>query len=84
MIVTGFVYLGYYFLSALISLLPESTGLSSSFTSSLTSMFTVAQGWNWIFPINTLISILILSVGLEGGILLWNFLMWTYNKVRGI
>jgi hypothetical protein len=82
--ITGFLInaLG-ILVSNLIALLPTSSGFTSGFNTSLTQFFGYAYSFNDIFPIDTLITVLGLTVAFQAGVLLFKMFNWVLGKIRG-
>jgi len=86
MITTTIFYLLFISLSVLfvpIKLLPDAT-LPSEFTSAITTANDYLAGINMILPLNTLLIIFGLFLGIEGTIFIYKFVMWILKKIPTI
>lgn len=86
MIIAGILQIIYYFIllvSAPLRLLPDAT-LSASATTAISTAGTYLKSFDFIFPLTTFITILLLILGIETGILAYKFIMWIIKKIPGI
>jgi len=72
----------YGLLQLLVFVLPTGT-LPSAVSSAFQSVIGYMYAFNTIFPIDTLISLGILGVTLEGVVLLWKLVLFVVGLVRG-
>lgn len=70
-------------LSFLVSWLPDSTGIPANIADSMNSLVTTAYGFEFIFPVRTLVQILQLLVPIHLGFFVFRAVNWFYNKFRG-
>ena len=82
MIVDVFLNLFYTFCNYLVSLLPK-TGFPTSVNTGISNFFTSVYQYNSIFPIDTAITILSLTAGFFGLVMLWEIIKWIIHLVRG-
>jgi len=73
----------HFLIISLINLLPLSTGFDANFQMSLSSFFESAYAWNEIFPIDTLLAILVLVVSFELSVFGYKVIRWIYHLIRG-
>jgi len=71
------------FLDVLLGFLPTGT-LDSSVTTAINWFFQYAHGFDFILPVSTMIQVFIWSMTFELAVLLFNFIHFIYNKIRGI
>lgn len=67
----------------LIGLLPDPDTLPSGIGTAFSSIGTYLRKANAILPVDTMITIMGLTLAVEGGILAFIVLNWIYNKIRG-
>lgn len=84
MVSTAILSVIYSFISFMISLIPKSEGLPIEVGSSLTSLLETAYGFDYVIPIGTFVTVLIVAVGFHAGILAFHALMWIIRKIPGI
>lgn len=82
--ITGFIINAVYIaLYNLIDIFPNGSGLDSNISSSFTTMVGYAYSYSWLLPIGTLITVLIIAVTFQSGILLFKIINWIIGKIRG-
>lgn len=79
------VVLNLFFLvfSSAINLLPAGSALPSDISSALSSFSSYFSMANSFLPVSTLFSIVALGITFEAGILIFKFVNWSINKLRG-
>jgi len=77
MILGFFIQLISWIAGLLISLLPSSEGLPSGIDSALSGFLALANSMNYLFPVDTLLQVLVLTIGVSSAMLLFDFIMWT-------
>jgi len=83
MIFTVILNFFYLLLSGLLNLLP--TGhIPTELTSSFATLFGIANEFNYVIPIATLMEALGVVVAFDGAILVWHFLNWVIRKIPGM
>lgn len=70
-------------LNWVINLLPHSQGLPNVIETSFQYFFDLALGFQWIFPVETLLQILIYILIVEIALFTWGSLNWLLGKIRG-
>jgi len=83
MLFTPIVLIFELFLKGLVAVLPTSTGFTSNFTDALTTFFGYAYSFNDIFPIDTLLTVMVALVAFEAAVLGYKFVRWILSIVRG-
>jgi len=83
MIFTIILNFFYLFLTGLINLLPAGH-LPSAITTSFAYFFGIANQFNYVVPIATLMEALLVVVAFDGAILIWQFLNWIIRKIPGM
>jgi len=73
-----------WLLNSALSVIPNSAGLPDSMGTMLTALVGYIKAVSWLFPIETLFQITLLTLALEGGILLWHFVNWLLKKIPGV
>jgi len=63
-------------ITLLIAILPLSSGLPAEVASALTYVVNLARSFDWLFPMNTLFTIVKLSVVFWTAVLLFKMLRW--------
>lgn len=81
MIFTGFVYIGAYILSAIIAILPTSTGFPSEVTDAFTTMAGYVQILDTILPISTLATVLGILIAVDLAIFGFKTLKWLVSHI---
>jgi len=83
MIITLFLDFIYLLLQGLIALLP--TGhLPTAMTTAFVSLFGLLNTFNYVIPIVALMQVVVLTLALDGAIMLWHFINWAIRKVPGM
>jgi len=69
----------------ILNLLPTTAQypLPTEISSSLTLILGYAFAWNSIFPLDTLLTVALISIGLELAIFTWKIIRWVIGVVRG-
>lgn len=67
----------------LIGLLPSSSGLPPEVASAFSYFISVARGFDWLFPMNTLFTILKYFVVFEIAVLLFKMFRWFLHLFSG-
>jgi len=80
MITTGILSLIYYGVTMLIGLLPTYTGLSSNIQNSITWLANHVANLDCIIPVGTIVTIILLNMGLAGSLLLFRALGWVAKR----
>lgn len=70
-------------ISILIDILPTSSGIPSNVQTALTTFFGYVNGLNYILPIDTMLIILGLYITYEASVMLFHFLRFVFNLIRG-
>jgi len=70
-------------LYTIVNFLPSSILFPQQINESLTWIFEAAFGWNWLLPIDTMVSILGVSILFYTGIFTFSAIKWILNLVRG-
>jgi len=81
MITDTFILFGRLLLQGLNFLLPASSGLPAGFATSLQDFFTKAWAFNDIFPIDTLLQVLVAVVAFEIGVFTFKLFRWIFASV---
>jgi len=68
-------------LAALIAFLPNSTGLSTEATDAITYIVGLARSFDWLFPINTLFTVLGLAIAFHLGVFLFKSVRWILHLI---
>jgi len=66
----------YAFLLAVLALLPDATALPLGVSEAITLIFGYMQLFNFFFPIDTLMTVLLLALGFQTAIYIWFFARW--------
>jgi len=83
MIITLFLNFIYLLLQGLIALLP--TGhLPTQMTTAFVNMFGLLNTFNYVIPIVTIVEVVVLTLAIDGAIMLWHFINWAIRKVPGM
>jgi len=82
MIVTFILQIAYAFINFLIGFLPVGS-LPPQITTALTYFVGVINSFNFLFPIDTLITVLGISISFELAVVFFHFINWVYHKIRG-
>jgi len=69
--------------SAVIGILPTSSSLPSSIDSAFTWLSEVLAPWNAVFPVSTLLNVIVLILGIEAVLMVFSIFNFIVNKVRG-
>lgn len=77
-----FINLFYHFVTFFVNLLPVAS-LSTTVTTGITTFFNNVYQFNGIFPIDTAITIIGLTLGLFGIVFLWDMVKWIIHLIRG-
>jgi len=72
-----------FFIYSVIVLLPISSTFPDAINSSLTWIFQQAYGWNWLVPVDTIVSILGITMALYTGLFTFRGIKWILNLARG-
>jgi len=86
MIITAIINLLYTiitFILSPISALPDAT-LNSSFSTSIATAGTYYHALNVVLPVDTMLTIFWLSLGIELGYFIFKAIMWVVKKIPGI
>jgi len=83
MILTLILNFFYLLVSGLLNLLPAGH-LPTVITSSFANIFSIANEFNYVIPIATLMEALGIVVAVDGAILLWHFVNWIIRKIPGM
>lgn len=67
----------------LVGLLPESSGLPIGIENAISDAVGMAYAFDFIVPIDTVLTLLGLVTAFEIGILTYRFIMWIIHLVRG-
>jgi len=82
--ITGFIIkIFYYFLFAMVALLPASDGFPASFTTALQYFVNIMRQFDWLVPTTTLFQVLGLILAFEAAILAYKAVQWVIRLVRG-
>jgi len=82
--ITGFfLNIGYSLAAFLLGLLPSSVGFPTEIRDAIEYILGVMQGFNAIFPIETLLEIFILATLWEVAILAWKISRYVLGILRG-
>jgi len=73
-IVTGIINLMIFYY-------PNFTGLTTEQNSSIDSWFNVLRQANSIFPVDTLLTVVLLAVGIELVVVIWRIAEWALAKI---
>lgn len=84
MIITFFLQISDLFLTGVVNALPSSTGLPSGISDALNYAVIQISQWSFIFPIQTVLTILSYTILIEVTLWLFHGGTWVYDKVRGI
>jgi hypothetical protein len=86
MIITGIFNMFYFFILAVsspIRLLPKAT-LSSETAISIATAGTYLKSLDFVFPVSNFLTILVLFMSIEAGILIYKLIMWVIKKIPTI
>lgn len=83
MITSGLIALFSTILWYFLGFLPEGSSLPTAIVNGFTMIFETAAGFNWLFPVTTLISILGWILAVEFGLLAWRSVNWIIRLIRG-
>jgi len=83
MIVSFFLYIFGSIVSGILLIFPDSGGLPDEVSDSIEFAFNTARSYSELVPFDTLLIILVLSMLVQAGFLLFKVLNWVVNKVRG-
>jgi len=81
MITTVFVFLAGVLLSGLVQLLSLGGSLPAGVDSALNYFAPFWNDWDVVFPLDTLVEIIVLCMTIEAGILLFHLGEWIYHKI---
>lgn len=70
------------FLNFLLSFLPTGE-LPTQISTALTYIMGTMATFNWLLPIDTLLTVAVLAIAVHAAILTFHFAEWVYHKVRG-
>jgi len=84
MIIDVILQIPLFFLKMVLALIPSSGGLPAGVGSAISTAVGYIRGVSFIFPIETLFTILLLILGIEAGLLVWKFINWLIKKVPGM
>lgn len=84
MIIDSFLSVVAGFLEWGVSLLPSSSGLPSFLTSGLTNIISYVKGVSWIFPIEHLFIVSLLTLAMHKAELIWSGFNWLIKKIPGM
>ena len=83
MIATFFGTIWEAIISTLAEYLPVSSGIPSNVETAVSTFFGYVNGLNLILPISELITILTLDIIWEGSIIIFHFIRFLINLIRG-
>jgi len=84
MIASAFIATVFGLLNWLVEFLPLANNPNlSTMTSAFLSMLNYAMAWNFIFPVNTMLTVFLWVLGIEFAILGFRVLNWILGKLRG-
>jgi hypothetical protein len=69
--------------NVLFQFFPTMADITASFSQSLNLIIAQAMGWNWIFPIREALSLVVVAIQFEIGIVFLMFGKWILEMVRG-
>jgi len=81
MIFSAFVYLGYYIITALVAVLPSSSGFPADVQSAFTTMAGYVQILNTLLPLSTLATVLALLISVDLAIFGFKSLKWLISHI---
>jgi len=84
MIGTALLTILFFFLNAVISILPASEGLPDEIGTAFETIIGLAYDFNSVFPVDTFLTVLGLAVTFHAGIFLFNGLNWVIKKIPGV
>lgn len=70
-------------LSLIAAILPSSSGLPSSISNAIESMLGYLYAFSYIFPVNTLLTAIIIVGTFQAGIFVFKFFRYVFNLLRG-
>jgi len=73
-----------FFVRAFVSFIPASDGLPAGVSSAISSAVSYMNGLSYFFPIDTFLTVTVLILSVEAGILLWNSINWILRKIPGV
>jgi len=82
MITTFLLTILYSLLNLLVGFLPIGS-LPAPISSALTYFVGILNTFNFFFPIDTLLTVLVFAVGFHAIIYLYHLINWIYHKIRG-
>jgi len=83
MIVYYLLKLIYFLFFGLVSLLPASDGLPNSVSTALFSFVSFAHSFDWLFPVNTLLTVFGIVMAVTLAMNIWHFVRYIVGVVRG-
>lgn len=84
MIISTFLYIVYYFLYGVISVLPNGGVFPPEFLSSLNTIWNAMSLFSLVVPVSTLLSVLGLAMVWHLFVWVWNTMHWIISIVRGV
>lgn len=82
-LINNVLYKAILFIANIIALAPD-VSLNSALSSSLSQISPYYSAIDPIFPIGTLLSILVIELGFIGAYFLYKLIRWAYIKIPGI
>lgn len=83
MILSAIIYLMGFIVSMVVFLLPTASILPVNFSDLLTDFFAEIYGWDWLFPVSTLLSVLSSIIIFKAAELSWQFGKFLLSLFRG-
>lgn len=83
MILDTILYIFLLLLLEIFDLLPAMETVPSNFDSAITTIVPIFSQLNSIIPVSTVITIFLLYLTIEGGLLVFKIFNWIINKLRG-
>jgi len=84
MITTFLLQIPLFFITALVNALPDSTGFPDEVSTAINTAWGYANGLSFFFPVQTLLTLVVLVFAFEAGILIWKFINWVLKKIPGV
>jgi len=70
-------------LTTLFLILPTSAGLPVGAENALSTVLGYLYQWDFIIPVDTILTILSLTISFELGVFLWRFFKWVTHLISG-
>lgn len=83
MIIDLILYLFLQIILQVLDLLPPMTDIPTDFSNAINTFIPIISQLNQIMPVSTIITIFLLYLTIEGGLLLFKMFNWILNKLRG-